>query len=254
MKISIVTPVYNCEKYIRETIESIKNQSYQNFEHIIIDGKSTDNTLSIIKEYNYLSLISEKDQGQTDAINKGFRLTNGDILAWQNADDTYEPETFKKVVDFFKNNKDVDVLYGSYKVIDSKSTWVCDVYNKKWNKFLFSHGRFVPLQPTVFWRRSVYEQIGELDIALHFCMDVDFFARASQKFKFASTKEFLGSFRIHNESKTHNPINKLDVLKEMHVVLAKNFKYNFIDSSIFWLFMLRANIAEFIKTKWLKRF
>jgi glycosyltransferase involved in cell wall biosynthesis len=89
MLISIVTPVYNGEKYIRETIESIANQSYKQFEHIIIDALSKDKTLEIIKEYKHIKYLSEKDNGQSDAINKGFKMAKGEILAWQNADDTW---------------------------------------------------------------------------------------------------------------------------------------------------------------------
>lgn len=254
MLISIVTPVYNCEKYIRETMDSIHSQTYRNFEHIVIDGLSKDNSLAIIKEYKGALLVSEKDKGQTDAINKGFRLAKGDILAWQNADDVYFPETFQKIVDFFEANPEVDVVYGSYQIIGPTSNWVCDVHAQSWNDWKYAHGRFVPMQTTVFWRRKVYESIGELDIDLKYCMDVDFFAKASKKFKFKSMGVFLGQFRIHEESKTHTPTNRILIISEMRKVLARNYGYNFFDHVIFTFFILRSRLAEKVKKHFFKRF
>lgn len=230
-------------------MDSIHSQSYLEFEHIVMDGLSTDATLDIIKEYDKVHLFSEKDKGQTDALNKGFALTKGDILAWQNADDIYVPDTFLTVVEFFKANPDVDVVYGMYKVIDEKGVWQCDVNIKNWDLWKFSHGRFVPMQPATFWRRNVYEKNTTLDINLKYCMDVDFFAKASKSFKFQAIPVFLGMFRVHSESKTHNPANKVSVLKEMRDVLAKNYQYTFVDDAVFLFFALRSWIAEFVKTK-----
>ncbi|MDO1445146.1 glycosyltransferase family 2 protein [Rhodocytophaga aerolata] len=249
MKISIVTPSYNSEKYITETIESIKQQSYKNFEHIIVDGKSTDNTVKILQMYPHLHWISEKDNGQTDALNKGFRLASGDILAWQNADDLYFPDTFEKVIKFFKENPETDIIYGYYELIDSTSNFVCKVKPIAWNFWLFKHGRFVPMQPTVFWRRKVYEEIGDLDTTLHYCMDVDFFAKASKKFKFSLVPQFLGKFRVHNQSKTQNSVNYKALIKEYNVVMAKNFDLTIFNKIIMRLFQWRRELGSFIRIK-----
>lgn len=254
MLISIVTPVYNCEKYIEETMDSIHNQSYKNVQHIVIDGLSTDRSLEIVKKYENVTIVSEKDKGQTDAINKGFRLANGEILAWQNADDVYLPGALETVVDFFKSHPEVDVVYGSYSVIDAKSNWLFDVNAQNWSKWKFAHGRFVPMQPTAFWRRKVYDNIGDLDTKLHFCMDVDFFSKAaSRSFHFHKIPSFLGSFRVHDESKTHTPNIKEKVLAEMREVLAKNFSYGTLDHLFFSFFSTRSIIAEWVKKNWLKR-
>ncbi len=247
MLLSIVTPVYNGEKYIKETMDSIHSQSYSNFEHIVMDGGSKDGTVSIVKQYPKATLISQPDKGQTDAINKGFRQTKGDILAWQNADDIYLPDAFEIVIRFFEKNPGVDIVYGSYQVIDSESKWQFDVHSKRWNTWTFSHGLFVPMQPTVFWRRQVYEKIGDLDIQLKYCMDVDFFAKASKHFRFKEIPAFLGQFRVHDESKTHTPNIRQKVLSEKKAVLDANFGYTAVDSLFFSLFSFRSWLGEHLK-------
>lgn len=249
MKFTIVTPTYNNAAYLEEIIQNIRTQSYQNFEHIVVDGGSTDNTVEILRRYPHLCWISEKDRGQSDAINKGFRLGTGDILAWQNADDLYFPDTFQIVADFFRQNPEVDLVYGNYQLIDHNGIWLSDVYPIQWNRWLFAHGRFVPIQPTTFWRRQVYETIGELDESLHYCMDVDFFARAARQFNFARIPAMLGKFRIHLESKTHNPGNQHKVHQEHKQVLSRHFDYNIIDNLFFYLFLYRGKITRKIKLR-----
>lgn len=248
MKISIVTPSYNSQNYIEQTIQSIMNQSYKNFEHIVIDGNSTDGTIKILKKYPHLQWISESDKGQADAINKGFQLASGDILAWQNADDLYFPETFQLVVDFFKDNPDIDVIYGGYQIIGDKGEVLCKVDPMNWNLWLFSHGRSVPLQPTVFWRRKVYEGVGILDINLHYCMDIDFFCRACKNnFKFAKVNQLLGQFRLYENSKTGQKKNLKNIYKERKQVFRENFTYSLFDIFIYEVFYWRGKIARFIK-------
>ena len=249
MKFSIVTPTFNSADYVKETIQNIQAQTYQDFEHIVVDGASTDGTVEILKNYPHLSCISEKDQGQSDAINKGFRLATGDILAWQNADDLYFPDTFQTVKEFFCEHPNVDVVYGDYQLIDSDGQWLVDVHPIQWSRWLFAHGRFVPLQPTVFWRRRVYEAIGELDESLHYCMDVDFFARASKQFSFARIPAMLGKFRVHLDSKTQNRTNQRQVYLEHKQILSQHFYYTWLDSWLFNLFYYRARLVRKIKSR-----
>lgn len=247
MRISIITPTYNCAKYIDQTIQSIRCQSYEDYEHIVVDGMSTDSTLKIVQKYQHIKLISEKDKGQSDALNKGFKIATGDIFAWQNADDVYSDEAFKIIIDFFLKNPKIDLVYGNYQLINEDGAFICDVHPPKWNKWLFIHGRFAPLQPTVFWRKNVYERIGDLDLSLHYCMDVDFFSRASKLFQFAYIPKFLGKFRVHKESKTQNKFNYNIVRKEYKSVLSRNFAYDRIDSIIFEIFQERKRLASFVK-------
>ena len=254
MKISIVTPVYNSEKYIQETIESVANQSYKNFEHIVIDALSTDKTLEIVKNFKHIKYVSEKDNGQSDAINKGFKMADGDIFAWQNADDIYFSDTFETVINFFKENPAADVVYGYYQLIDMESKWICDVYPIKWNKWMFVHGRFCPPQPSVFWRSKVFLEIGQLKEQLHFCMDVDFYSQAINKgFNFNRIPKMIGKFRVHNQSKTQNTDNNKKVYEELKNVLSTNFSYTGMDFLFFWIFQIRAALSKNIKQNWLKK-
>ncbi|TXK44904.1 glycosyltransferase [Pontibacter qinzhouensis] len=253
MKISVIIPVYNGEKYIKETLDSIFEQTYRNFEVIVMDGASIDKTAEIVAQYPNVKFYSRKDKGQSDAINHGFKYATGDILAWQNADDVYFPYTFNEVVNFFKQNTNADLIYGYYHLIDEKSNWICDVKPILWNKWKFKHGRFCPVQPTVFWRKNVYESKGQLRLDLNYCMDVDFYASISKKFNICLLPKFLGKFRVHQESKTQNINNKKSIMQEYYQVLSQHFKYNKINRLLFYIFQKRADIASTIKRKWLKK-
>jgi glycosyltransferase involved in cell wall biosynthesis len=192
MKFSIITPSYNSEKFIEATIKSIHSQQGAEIEHIVMDGASKDGTVEILKRYPQIQWVSEKDKGQSDALNKGFARATGDIFAWQNADDLYLPGAFETVAKLFASRPEVDFVYGGYQIIDVDGKWICDVHGQDWNAWKFRHGRFVPVQPAVFWRRRVHEQAGPLNVALHYCMDVDFYSRASKTFRFHHIPELLG--------------------------------------------------------------
>ena len=112
MKISILTPSYNQGEYLEQNILSVLNQNYDDFEHIIIDGGSTDDTISVLKKYPHLKWVSEKDEGQADALNKGLRIASGDYVGWLNSDDYYEPNIFQTVVKYFENF-DADWVIGN---------------------------------------------------------------------------------------------------------------------------------------------
>lgn len=242
MKVSIVTPSLNQGKFIGDTIKSVWTQTYKDFEHIVIDGGSTDATVEILKSYPHLKWVSEKDRGQSHAINKGFRQASGEIWAWQNSDDTYEPQAFEIVVNFFRNNPDVGMVYGDYHTIDENGMWLFTVHPREWNYNLFIHGRFCPMQPSTFWRAEAAKEAGEIDEELHWVMDIDFFARIAKKHRVAHIPVVLGSFRTHPASKT--AVRNLD---EENMVMRRHTKGTILDEMMFYFFTRRRILGGFLK-------
>lgn len=203
-KISVVTPSYNQGQYIEKTILSVSDQNYPNFEHIIIDGGSTDNTLEILKKYPHLKWVSEKDEGQADALNKGFRMADGDIIAWINSDDWYEPEAFTAVGRWFTENPDKNVVMGDCNLINrnGKVFYTADNYERGFGEM----SRFwvtgsIPTQPAVFFRRSLLEELGYLDTSLHYAMDYDLWIRFAKKNRFYHIDRILANYRFHEAAK-----------------------------------------------------
>jgi glycosyltransferase involved in cell wall biosynthesis len=144
--ISIITVVYNGEKYIEQTIKSVLNQSFKNFEYIIIDGKSDDSTLNIINKYkNKIDIIlSQKDKNLWDAVNKGIRLSKGEIVGWISSDDTYTSNALKIISSYFSNNKKIDLLFGSVKkktgLIKKKKEFIMASILRKYSiNLIFTH-------------------------------------------------------------------------------------------------------------------
>lgn len=201
---SVVTPSYNQGDFIKETIDSIKKQDYGNIEHIIIDGKSTDNTLDILKSYgDSITWISEEDNGQTDAINKGLKLTNGDIVAYLNSDDIYLPGTISHVVKMFNNNPEVEFIYGDFHAIDADSNIIDKIKTIPFDSNILLYDANFISQPASFYRKSLIDKIGLFDDKLHYLMDYEFFLRAAKrKINFKLAKRYLSAIRYHGNCKT----------------------------------------------------
>ena len=179
-KISIITVTKNSQKYLEKNILSVVNQNYKKYEHIIIDGKSTDNTLSIIKEYSSKrKIISEHDKGIYDAMNKGIKLVEGDIIGFLNSDDFYaNNDILSKVANIFKNNPSLDACYADLIYTDQNDISKNIRYWKssKFTPGLFSKG-WIPPHPTFFVRSSVYEQFGNFNLSYHIASDVELMMR-----------------------------------------------------------------------------
>lgn len=204
MKFSIVTPSLNQGKYIEKTIKSVLAQNGVDREYMVVDGKSTDNTIKILKKYrNQVKYISEKDSGQSEAINKGFRLAKGEIFGWLNSDDWYCGKTLQKVDKYFENNPNISIVYGDYAVSDKKGKILEVVKEIDFDRDIFLHGVNYICQPTVFFRREVLEKVGELDENLHLTMDLQFWLRiVHYGFNFGHIKSCLAVIRLHQESKS----------------------------------------------------
>jgi glycosyltransferase involved in cell wall biosynthesis len=201
--VSIVTPSYNKGAFIEETILSIKSQTYTHVEHIVIDGGSTDGTLDILRKYgDSLTWISEPDKGQSDAINKGWGMARGEILAYLNADDAYVPWAVETAVDFLCQNPDVDMVYGDLDLIDEHANIIGQYRGAKFELVDLVCGRNMIPQPTVFFRRKVLDNVGYLDTNLHLAMDYDFWIRIGLKSRTGYIPKLLASFRLCAGTKT----------------------------------------------------
>jgi glycosyltransferase involved in cell wall biosynthesis len=201
--VSIVTPSYNKGRFIEETILSVKNQTYPHIEHIVMDGGSTDGTLDILKKYsNNLIWISEPDKGQADAINKGWKMAKGEILAYLNADDTYMPWAVETAIKFLEQNPDLDMVYGDCNIIDEQGTVIDRYPSTEFDLIkLVSSQNMIP-QPTVFFRRRVLDNVGYLDTNLHLAMDYDFWIRIALKSRIRYIPKVLANFRLCAGTKT----------------------------------------------------
>jgi len=208
-KISIVTPSYNQAQFLERTILSVLNQNYPNLEYIIIDGGSTDGSVEIIKKYKkYLACwVSEVDEGQADAINKGFKIVTGEFIGWQNSDDIYLPRAFYKVAKKFSENPDTDLVFGNRYSIDENENIIRDMRYVSFNhKSLLYEGSALNNQ-SAFWKKELMDKVGLFDESYKFCMDYDFWVRAGKIGKFLLIRDYLGAFRGHKDTKTNTIIS-----------------------------------------------
>lgn len=202
-RISVVTPSLNQGEFLEQTILSVLEQDYNNLEYIIIDGGSKDNSVEIIRKYEkYLAYwISEKDNGQAEAIDKGFRHSTGEVLAWLNSDDQYCPGALNVVGQYFDQNPEVDLLYGDYYLLRRNGTYKL----KKKIDFDYMVALYCYLmipQPSAFWRSTLYNDVGGLDITLSYSMDYDLFLRMARHGCVKHLKLPLSVFRLHTQSKS----------------------------------------------------
>jgi len=222
LKISIVTPSYNQAKFINKAIESVKGQEYPDMEHIVMDNCSTDGTGEVLKKYSHLKLICEPDQGQSDALNKGFKLASGDIVGWLNADDLYLPGCFKAVADFFLGHPSCDIVYGNYRLINEEAHVLAYRQELPFDLFMlkYLHILYIP-STTIFFRRRVFDDGNFLDINYHYAMDYEFFLRLALKgYQFCHVPGFLADFRTHQDSKSQK--QTLAQKQEMETALLKH--------------------------------
>ncbi len=206
--ISIITVSYNQGKFIRQNIESVLQQNYPNVEHVVVDGGSTDETLSILKEYPHLVWVSEPDRGQSHALNKGFGMAKGEYLGWINSDDWLEPNVLADVVGALNESP---VVMGMCEKSDREGK--CLEVNPNVPRNFYDILKYwvmfsTPDQPGVFFRRSVLEAVRNpdgtfIDEDLDYCMDVELWLRISKKFEFKKrVPKVTSHFRWYEDSKT----------------------------------------------------
>jgi glycosyltransferase involved in cell wall biosynthesis len=214
--VTVVTPTLNRAEFLESTVRSVRAQSYGHVEHLVVDGGSTDRTLSVLRSYEgayELRWISEPDRGMYAAINKGLALARGEILAYLNSDDLYFPWTLEVVVDAFNRNPDVDVIFGEVMDIDDASGRQIIAWALPFRLDYLRRAGFM-WQPAVFWRRRVFVQEGAFDESLRYGADLDYWLRlGARNHRFLKKHEFLAVARQHPD--TLSLVHRSRVLEEL---------------------------------------
>jgi glycosyltransferase involved in cell wall biosynthesis len=208
--ISIITPSFNQASFIGEALESVRHQNNDNCEHIVIDGMSTDGTIELLRDQTRnpgqenMIWISERDSGQSEALNKGFRRARGEIIGWLNSDDRYRANCFDHVAQAFKDNPDVDIIYGDYLLVDEAGKMLKIRREIEFNAFILLYHRILYIPTTAtFFRRRIFKEGNWLDEKLQYAMDLEFFIRLSERgYRFKHIPQLLADFRMQPYSKT----------------------------------------------------
>lgn len=203
-RISVVTPSFNQAQFLEETILSVLNQDYPNLEYMVIDGGSTDGSIDIIRKYEarLAYWVSEKDQGQTHAIQKGFDRSTGKILAWLNSDDTYQPGALLAVGEAFIRLPEADVIYGNANLIDFRGKLLREIRSVPYHPLALPTAMNIH-QASTFWRRALFDRVGGMNMEYQYGgMDYELFFRfAKARAKFVFLRKTLSNFRQHPAAK-----------------------------------------------------
>jgi glycosyltransferase involved in cell wall biosynthesis len=211
MVLSIITPVYNGEEHIEKCIKNVLNQDCHLLDHCIIDGGSTDRTVGIIRNYAnrypHIRWISEKDQGQSDAMNKGVSMAKGSVLGFLNVDDDYGSGVLNKVIDMFAKFSEPTILVGNCSVWDEGGElfYVNKPKNMSFYQLLlgFDINPFPVNSSAYFYHKVIHDLIGMYDVKNHFAMDLDVILRILKSSKVQYVDENFGNFRLNKNSKTY---------------------------------------------------
>ena len=229
IKVTIVTPSYNQGQFIEETILSVLNQTYKNIQYILVDGGSIDNTMDIVKKYQDRIdiVLHEKDKGQTDAINKGFRLAAGELVGWINSDDILYDDCIEKIVNLYLANQDGAIYYGSKSDFIDENGYVFKLnVHRIPNKTHLLNDNYSIIQQGSFYRLDIVDKCNFLDDKLNYCMDLDLWLKLLD---FGSIYSFdeksLSAFRWWGNTKTLNGGYKF--FREIRTTIIKYGAYPF---------------------------
>ena len=202
--VSIVTPSFNQSIFLEDTIRSVLDQDYGNIEYILIDGGSTDGSLEIIRKYadRLAYWVSEKDLGQTDALNKGFAAAHGSVLAWLNSDDTYNPGAISEAVDYLTAHPDTGMVYADLDFIDENNRVIGRFPAAQTDLQRLRRGYVHIPQPASFFRAEHWRKVGPLDPTFYFAMDYDLWVRLAGKAPLRYVAETWAAFRLHGGAKS----------------------------------------------------
>jgi glycosyltransferase involved in cell wall biosynthesis len=207
-KITVITPSYNQGQFIEETILSVINQDYANLEYIIIDGGSTDNTVDIIEKHesSIAYWVSEKDLGQSNAINKGLKVATGQIINWLNSDDVLLEGALSKIANYFNENPQVVIVHGRIEYFGDRNYFSKNLSAVDIKTRYLAH--ICMPQPAAFFKKELIDEQGFIDESLHFSMDADLYVRAGLNYSLLQVNDVLAKFRLHGKSKSISEFNK----------------------------------------------
>jgi glycosyltransferase involved in cell wall biosynthesis len=205
MLVSIVTPSFNQARYLEATLNSVLDQDYPEIEYIVVDGGSTDGSREILERYagRLAWWVSEPDKGQTEAINKGFARARGEILAWLNSDDTYQPGALRAAVEALARNPDSAMVYAGANYIDETGRVIGRFPAAQTDYRRLRQGYVHIPQQSSFWRAACWRQVGPLDPSFYFAMDYDLWVRLSALAPLVyQPGQVWANFRLHRGAKT----------------------------------------------------
>lgn len=256
--ISIVTPTYNYARFIERTMKSVIYQGYPKLEYIVQDGGSTDDTAALMEKFKHhlKHFESCKDNGQTHAINLGFRYASGEIMAYLNSDDVLLPGTLDFVANYFSTHPEVDIVYGHRLIIDENDKVIGDWIMPSHESEALRWADYIP-QETLFWRRSIWEKVGaQMDESFQFAMDWDLLLRFQEAGAlFKRLPRILAAFRVHEQQKTSAQITNLGE-EEVAQLRLRNFGRQvdnleissnlrkYLGRSIWWYWMHKLEIKK----------
>jgi glycosyltransferase involved in cell wall biosynthesis len=223
--VSIIIPSFQQGRFIEETIRSILLQGYPRIEIIVIDGGSKDNTIDVLRKYSkWISYwVSEPDNGQSDALNKGLLRATGDVLGWQNSDDIYLPNAFINLIGPLIGEEKYSLSFGNLFMIDEFGNYIREQkYTKFSKKCLIFEGLNISNQSAI-WRKSLQEEVGFFEKNLTYEMDLDFFLRAAEVGNFKFINKTTACMRIHQDAKTQHEFS-FRAIREGSLIRSKYFE------------------------------
>lgn len=199
-----MTPSFNQAPFLEDTIRSVLSQNYPRLEYIIVDGGSTDGSADIIEKYSdkLAWWVSEKDKGQTDAINKGFAHARGEVLAWLNSDDTYEPGAIATAVKFLQAHPEIGLVYGDANFINVEGRVIGRFASAQTDLRRLRQGYVHIPQQASFFRADLWPAVGPLDSSFYFAMDYDLWVRIASRLQIKYVPQTWANFRLHTTGKT----------------------------------------------------
>lgn len=226
IKFSIITPSYNQGRFLPDCLDSVLAQTGVEVEHIVIDAASTDETLDVLKAHPHLLWVSEKDNGMSDGINKGFLKATGDWLMWLNCDDYLLPGALSRIAAFIMENPNVDVIHGDCLFVNEDKSLIRRKYDHRVDeKMLLFVGCYIPSTST-FFKREVIDSGNLLDTKYRVCMDWEYYLRLMRKgFRFAYIPEAIAGFRWHGNNtstiQVRRRIEEALILQREHIAIRR---------------------------------